>query len=372
MPGRRLLAGAVAAVALLVAPAGAGAPGAAEAQAPRNPLASTLARLEGLGLAARERRLLQLARAEGGVVEWYTSLSAPISEAVEEAFEERYPDLEVNRYRASSETLAQRLLEEWRAGRAGADVVETNGTEMLHFQHRKTILVPYGKSPYRAAVPRYARFDTWTGSRVEKFIVAWNRDRLPAGGPPRTFEDLAGPRFRGRLSMEPTDIDWYAQLWTYLRSTQKWSAARIDRMFAGIARNSMVTNGHTTQATLLAAGQFAAVVSAHAVSVKNVIEDGAPLAYRPFVAPVIQRPQGVGIAYRLRHPAGALLFYDWLLSPAGQRTLRSHNAEPARRNMGDPEFRGAKVVFMNLRPIVSQWARWSRRYEAVIGLAGDR
>jgi len=337
---------------------------------PPNPIAATINRVKGLKPAAREQRLLALAKAEGGVVEWYTSLSSPISQAVERGFEAKY-GLTVNRYRAGSEAVAQRIIEEARANRPGADVIETNGTEMLHFQHRKNILVPYASSPYRAAVPKTARFNAYTASRMEYFIVAWNRNILPAGGPPKSFDDLGSARFRGKLSMEPTDTDWYAALWQWYRTKQKRSPAAIDRMFTNIARNSVITNSHTTQANLLAAGQFAVVVSAHAQSVKNLIDDGAPLAYTAFVRPVIQRPQGVGIAYRAPHPAGAMLFYDWLLMKnGGQKVLQENNSEPSRKDMFDRQFQNSRaLVYMNLRPIIAQWGKWSEKYEALMRLA---
>jgi iron(III) transport system substrate-binding protein len=357
-------------VAAVAALAGA-EPAATSAEAvPPNPLTQTLRQVRGLRPAAREARLLQLAKAEGGTLEWYTSLSSPISQAVERAFEQKY-GLTVNRYRAGSEAVAQRIVEEARANRAGADVIETNGTEMLHFQHRKNILVPYTSSPYRAAVPKTARFNAFTASRMEYFIVAWNRNILPAGGPPRTFQDLANARFRGKLSMEPTDTDWYAQLWTHYNKTLKWSPARINTMFRNIARNSVLTSSHTTQANLLAAGQFSVVISAHAQSVKNLVDDGAPLVYTPFVRPVIQRPQGVGVAYRAPHPATAMLFYDWLLMKnGGQTVLKENNSEPARRDLFDREFQNSRaLIYMNLRPIIANWARWSREYEALTRLA---
>ena len=240
------------ALAAVAALAGARPASTAPEATPPNPLRSTINAVERLKPAAREQKLLQLAKAEGGTLEWYTSLSSPISRAIEEAFEKQY-GLTVNRYRAGSEAVAQRLIEEARANRPGADVIETNGTEMLHFQHRRNLLVPYTSSPYRKAVPKNGRFDSFTASRMEYFIVAWNKNLLPAGGPPRSFQDLASARFRGKLSMEPTDQDWYAALWQWYRTKQKWSPARIDTMFANIARNSVITSGPTTQATLLEA-----------------------------------------------------------------------------------------------------------------------
>ncbi len=342
---------------------------AAPSARPPNPLASVLRQVKGLKLAARERKLLQLAKAEGGTLEWYTSLSSLISKPVEEAFEKQY-DLTVNRFRASSEDVTRRIEAEAGAGRSGADVVETNGIEMIFFQNRQ-IIVPYSESPYRNAIPRSGRYYAFTADRVEKYTPAWNTERLPAGGPPKSWEDLASPRFRGKLSMEPTDQDWFAVLWTYLKTKKKWSDAKLNRVFRGMAQNSALTRGHTTQATLLAAGQFAVVVSPHVQSVKQLKDKGAPVAFKPFVQPVVFRNQGIGIVYRLKHPATALLFYDWMLKKdGGQKVLIENNSEPARTDMGESEFRGAKIVYMNLKGVVGRFDFWTKKYEGFTRLAG--
>ena len=56
-------------------------------------------------------------------------------------------------------------------------------------------------------IPKEYRFDTFTADRVEKFIVAWNTNLVRT--PPKSFQDLADPKWKGKLSMEPTDADWY-------------------------------------------------------------------------------------------------------------------------------------------------------------------
>jgi ABC-type Fe3+ transport system substrate-binding protein len=103
-------------------------------------------------------------------------------------------------------------------------------------------------------------------------------------------------------------------------------------------RNTQVINGHTTQATLLAAGQISVLIAGHAQSIENLQQKGAPITFKPFVTPVVQRPQGEGIPYNVGHPASALLFYDWLLSKAGQQVLNAGGAEPANPAFPDTSF----------------------------------
>jgi iron(III) transport system substrate-binding protein len=355
-----------------------------QATAPPNPIRGLANSLKGLTPRQRETRLYNLAKQEGRL-EWYTSLSRTISPEVVKAFEAKYSGLKVSLFRASSEDLVARVTQEAKANAPGADVIETNGTEMTFFQRERNILVPYRASPYAAAVPRAYRFDGWTGERIEAFVVAYNRN-LVSGRPPRTFAELGTSRWAGKLSMEPGDVDWFAALYTQMekdalsklkkpgsKAAQRQQLAKvrrnIDGLFQRMARNSQVTSGHTTQATLLAAGQFAVCVSCHAQSIQALAKDGAPITFKPFVNPIIIRAQGIGIAYRLRHPATALLFYDWMLrKDGGQTALLRGGANPARRDMGDPDLAGAKRFNLNLRPIIARYGFWSKKYDQIIRL----
>jgi len=103
---------------------------------PASPIKALSDSLKGLSLPAREAKLLDLAKKEGGTLELYTSLSSLITRNLLPAFEKAYPGIKVNLYRASSETLTQRILSEVSAGVAGPDVIETNGTEMSFFQNK--------------------------------------------------------------------------------------------------------------------------------------------------------------------------------------------------------------------------------------------
>lgn len=348
----------------------AASPGATGRKAPPNELTAVLNKVKGLKPAARQAKLLQLAKAEGGTLQWYTSLSSLISKPVEEAFEKQF-GLSVDRYRASSETVSARIISEADAGKSGADVLETNGTDMASFQKRGDIFVPYTTSPGRKGIPKSGWYPKFTADRVEKYVVSWNTNVLPSGGPPKSWEDMATARFKGKLSMEPTDQDWFATLWTYLQKRKHWSNGKLNRVFSGIARNSVITKGHTTMATLLAAGQFAVAVSPHAQSIKQLQDDGAPLAFKPFVQPVILRNQGVGVVQRLKHPATAVLFYDWLLSKTGgQKVLLDNNAEPARTDMSDRSFKGAKLTSVPLQGFLKREKFWTDKYDSYIRLAG--
>jgi iron(III) transport system substrate-binding protein len=364
MPKRRALLTAV--VVIVVALAGATAGASAPTTAPPpSPIKALVKSLKGKSPAAREARLHTLA-AQEGELNVYTSLSSLITKAVQTTWAQKYPDVKLNLYRASSEDVTARVLAERNAGTHGADVVETNGTNMLIFQHMKNVLVPYTQSPLRAKIPAAYRFDTFTADRLEKFVVAWNTNLVST--PPRSFSDLANPKWKGKLAIEPTDVDWFAALYEYFTKTKKphMSTKAADKMFKAIAANAQLIEGHTTQATLLAAGQVQVIVSGHAQSIEQLQAKKAPIAFKPFVTPVIERPQGVGISYRLPHKAAALLFYDFLLGPQGQKILLDNGVEPARTDYNDSAFASKPLtVKVNERPIVSNYVKWSKKFDSI-------
>src|SRR5436190_3870414 len=356
---------AVAAAALVAATVGNTAATKQPPAAPAN-FTSVLGQIKGLKVKDREAKLHQLAASEGQV-NVYTSLSSTVTSGITKAWAAEYPDVKLNLYRASSEDVTARVLAETSAGTSGADVIETNGTNMLIFQHKANVLIPYRGSPYALQIPKKYRFDTWTADRLEEFVVAWNTNVVK--DPPKTFQELATSKWAGKLSIEPTDADWFAQLYEYFttQAKPKLTTKQADAMFAGILRNSQLTNGHTNQATLLAAGQFSVVVSGHAQSLEQLQAKKAPIAFGPpFVKPVIERPQGVGISYRLPHPAAALLFYDWLLKgKGGQSILLANGVQPANPYYHDNAFASHPfTVAMDLRPIVAHYQQWQKKYES--------
>jgi iron(III) transport system substrate-binding protein len=324
-------------------------------------------------LTQRQQALVELAQNEGGQVNVYTSLSSLIVKAVQKQWATDFPQIKLNLFRGSSEDVTARVMAERKAHPdTGADVIETNGTNMLFFQHFANVLIPYTKSPYRAQVTKSYRFDTWTADRLEKFVVAWNTNLVQGSDVPKSWSDLANPKWNGKLAMEPTDDDWFAALYEYLqahggKNGKPMKTSAVNKLFAGIARNAQLIPGHTAESTALAAGQVSIVVSGHAQSLENLMQSKAPIAFSPFIKPVIERPQGVGITYWAPHPGAALLFYDWLLSPEVQNIMNSNGVAPANTTVAsDQNFAntGSFTIHMDLRPIVSHIVAWQKKYES--------
>jgi iron(III) transport system substrate-binding protein len=366
---------AVATAAFVGASIGSAAP--AKVPIPANPLKSIEAQVKGLSIKGgfpnnpRDTKLHQLALQEGGVVNVYSSLSSFVTKPLMNTWKATFPDITLNFYRGASEDVSARFVNESRANaQNGADVVESNGTTMLIFQHDKNLLVPYRQTPYIAQIPKVDQFDSFTADRLEMFAVAWNKNLV--SNPPTSFQDLADPKWKGKLAMEPTDSDWFAALEQYFttQASPKMTQDQFETMMKKIAANSQLISGHSTEASALAAGQVQVVVTGHAQSMEQLQAAGAPIAFGPpFVTPVVQRPQGMGISYQAPHPAAAMLFYDFMLSPVGQKMLQQNGVLPSNPYFFDSAFKATPTLHifkMDIRPIVENWVAWNKRYQSII------
>ncbi|MGP4015996.1 ABC transporter substrate-binding protein [Saccharopolyspora sp. 5N708] len=276
----------------------------------------------------RTAKLLEAAKAEGGEVDVYTS-NTDIQDLID-GFQRTYPDIKVNAFRANSETVLQRILQESGARKVANDVVDTNEFE-LRVLSKEGALAPYD-GPAKQNLRPDAIFGDWQAERFNGFVVGWNTSLVPEGQSPKSFTDLADPKWRGKVALEVGDWDWYATMHTYLTDQKGMRPEAVDQLFRQVVANSKVTKGHTVQGELLSAGQFAVAASIYTHTVDKAAANGAPVAWHPVSDPVILRPDGLALMAQPRHPAAALLWADWVLSE-GQKVIAESHRIPAAENV---------------------------------------
>lgn len=325
------------------------------------PTAAEKAYAEIAGLKGKERRdkLVSLAEKEG-TLDLYTSMTADVADVVSSAFGDEF-GIDVNVYRAGSETVLQRILQEQGAHYQGNDAVETNANELFALNKERFLAEYQGER--RDLVPDAGKFDGWTATRFNLFAPSWNTKLVPAGQQPKSWEELADPKWDGKLSLEVADYDWYLTLYGYWKQQGK-SDQDIDKLFADMAQGAKIVKGHTVQGELLSAGQFSVVASNYSYIVERAKKKGAPVDYVPFVQPVIARPNGVGLMKSAKHPAAAMLFADWLLEE-GQKLLADEGLTPAITEGADP-LKGVEIIPVDVKTLVEQGTDWNKKYEKLV------
>ena len=158
----------------------------------------------------RLQRLTDGAKRESGAT-IYTSAQTNDLGSVVDVFQTKY-GVRVTVWRAGSEAVLTRAIQESRAGRHTVDVVETNGPE-LESLHREQILQQV-KSLYQADLiaPAILPHGEWVGTRLNVFVQAYNTKLVKKEDLPKTWDDLRNPRWKGRLGIEQEDSDWLASI----------------------------------------------------------------------------------------------------------------------------------------------------------------
>jgi iron(III) transport system substrate-binding protein len=320
---------------------------------------AVVAAIDGLDGSARVARLRELAEKEGNSLTLYTSMTPGDEDEISSAFEDAH-GIEVSVYRASTEVIAGRLTEEHEASFHGADVVETNSI-VLTLLTGQGILAPY-QPRTRTPLVAGSSHEAWTGDRFNVFVASWNTDRVSAGERPRSWEDLADPRWRGKIGLEAGDFDWYQAVHAHWQREGR-GEEEIDRLFEAIARNAIVVKGHSLLGQLLASGEIEVAAANYRHIVQRLIDDDAPIAWQPPVEPVFTRAEGVGLVRGSEHPAAAVLFAEWILGD-GQKVI----AELGRDTRDGVALKGARAVEVDVREITENRELWSDRYERLLRL----
>jgi iron(III) transport system substrate-binding protein len=228
------------------------------------------------------------------------------------------------------------------------------------------LLYPY-QGELRDAVRKEGQANGWTASRFNVFVVGWNTQKVKPGEEPKSLEELADPKWKGKVSMEVGDVDWFAALYKYYLDQGK-SEDQIRQLFTGIAANSKVVKGHTTQGELLSAGQFAVTVSSYSHTIDKAAEKGAPVSWRPAsgppVQPIVVRPNGVALMKTAANPAAAMLFVDWELTE-GQKILQKAFRIGSIPGANDP-LAGFQVVAVPEQELLADPKKWDTLYADIV------
>lgn len=352
----------IATVLLLVAGCG-GSPTAepdGQGKATGDRYAEVTAAVNGLNGQARRDKLVELAKKEKQL-RWYTSLNQDVAEKLLDRFTED-TGIHVSLFRSGSEDVRRRVLEETKAGHSGADVVETNGPELVAMADSKAF-APLN-APALANLVSGSKREGWAVTRFNIFAVAWNTDLVKPGQQPATYADLADPKWDGKMAMEIEDYDWYWALREHLTNDRKMTPAQVKDYFNKVAAGAAFTNGHTTMRQLLVAGEYSVITSDYSYGISEVAAEGAPVAWKnpKPVQPLFARPNGVGLMRNAANPAGAQLFAEWLLSD-GQQVFVDSNIDPSRKDLLNTG--NADVRVMDLEKYMAEEKQAIKEYEAL-------
>ncbi|HZV65925.1 MAG TPA: extracellular solute-binding protein [Telluria sp.] len=278
--------------------------------------------------ADRDARLLQQARREGTLMV-YTSLATKESTPLARAFEKKY-GIKVELWRATSDKVVQRSVTEGQARRNVVDVVETNGPEMEMIAREKLLSEFF--SPHLAELPPHAVAPSklWVTDRLNFFVVAYNTGKYKREDIPLHYEGFLQPKWKGQIGLEASDAEWMA---TIIKALGQERGMRLFEKLAAMRPD--IRKSHIMLAELVGAGEVPVALTVYNAEVESLKRRGGPIDWVA-VEPVVGRPQGIGLAKDAPHPAAALLFADFVLSPEGQELFNAMGRVPVSTKVKSP------------------------------------
>jgi iron(III) transport system substrate-binding protein len=313
--------------------------------------------------ADRMQKIIAGAKKEGSV-SVYTSLQTADIGKLGDAFEKKY-GVKVIPWRSGSEAIVNRTIQEARANRFTVDVLETNGPE-LESLHRENLLQAI-KSPYLADLIAPAVFPhgEWVGTRLNVFTQAYNTRQIKKQDLPKTWEELANPRWKGKIGIEQEDSDWLAGIFADIGDV------RARKVFKDIvtANGISVRKGHTLLTQLVVSGEVPLALTIYNYKAEQLKKEGAPIEW--FVlGNAIARPNGIGVARKAPHPHAAVLFYDFELSPEGQQIIANLEFVPTSKKIDTP-LNKVPMKFVDAKVAIDEYDKWKGLYRQLFNIRGS-
>ena len=259
---------------------------------------------------------------EGGTMNFYGTLAQINAEKILPVFEKRFPGIKINHIDATSDKLVARAVTEARGGRTIGDVFQTPLENVLQMGDQGLLLQT--TFPESAEYPEGLKGNFWVAADVQFFVAAWNTNLVKKEEEPKSFEDLADPRWKNRLIAEPRDVEMLIGFSKYKYKNEEKAIALLRRI---AANNVEFHAGHSQLTELLVAGQAAACFTCYSHHFPSRIKKGAPLNY--LLSEGVASLVGTGIFKNAPHPHTAMLFARWVASQEGQKAYAVGGRTPA-------------------------------------------
>jgi len=280
--------------------------------------------------ADREKILVEGAKREGQFT-LYTSHTW-FKTFVKE-FEKKYPFIRATEWRNDSKNVIRKVIEEVKAGRVLADVVETT-SDGLGVLKREGLFQEYF-SPEARFYPNELKPRGKGGffhlpNRETYNSLAFNTTSVPAANAPRSLKDLADPRWKGKMAITSTTTGarWVGNVLESQGREFLDKLAEQDISVQDMAPAALIN--------LVVSGEIPLAPTIFDANVTLAKRKGAPVEWRP-LEPVVTTVGSAALLAKSANPHAALLFIDYLLSKEGQQLIMKGGLWSPREDVGSVE-----------------------------------
>src|SRR5258708_21789263 len=136
----------------------------------------------------------------------------------------------------------------------------------------------------------------WAPDGFNLLVYAYSAHLVKAADVPKSWQDLLDPKWKKRIGVESTNVEWFAAL---VRSLGEKAGLELFRRMAdnGLA----VRTGHNHSAVLVAAGEIPLMLGIYSHDAERMKAKAAPVDWF-ILPPAVVLPPAVAVSPRPPHP----------------------------------------------------------------------
>ncbi|MCC6888798.1 MAG: extracellular solute-binding protein [Hyphomicrobiales bacterium] len=325
--------------------------------------------LPALGRRAAAQDAVDVAAAKKeGRVAVYTSAPLAAAQKLATAFQERY-GITVELFRTGGVQVLRRFMMEQDARRPGADVLVSSDLSAVRDLMAKGSFVPFRPKDFDK-VP--AAFNEPSGlyvaQRISIIAIYGRTDLVPPAAMPKTWTDLADPRFKGKMVMtNPNFTSLQVAVVAMLSRAHGWD------FFEKLNKNDvLIVQGNeqalnlakTGERPIVAGGdsQYASAARLQGHKIDNTFPADGTFAV----------PSTTSVVKGARHPNAAKLMAEFTLSLEAQKLWPESGVYAARTDvappLGSPPISAIKVSGIDYDYLRANAAAVKRRFSEIFSI----
>lgn len=258
-----------------------------------------------------------------GKVMLYSSMQEAQLQAIEQAFEAKYPGVDMEYYYAGGGKLVTKMTTEAQdGGQIASDLVWLGDPSDYEVFKANGWLEPYVSPETEHIAKAYMDAEGYyTAGRLVTMGIAWFSG-VEESEAPKTWNDLLDPKWKGQIIMtDPAQAS----------TTKYWMAAMMQsekygpEFFKKLRENGVeLESGTTATHNRVADASYQVGICLDYVSA-NLIAEGSPMAFHYTAEDVITMTSPIGMIKGCANPDNAKLLVDFILSKDGQEVLVKNN-----------------------------------------------
>jgi iron(III) transport system substrate-binding protein len=295
-----------------------------------------------------------------GTLTLYTTIAEKDLPGIVGPFEKKY-GIKVNVWRAGTDKVLQRTVAEYQAKKHDVDAVHFGAPEMEALTREKVLAPvssPVHKDLQAGSVPAHR---SWAATILSVWVQAYNTNALRKEDLPKTYQDLANPKYKGKLGIESKNDDWFATV-VHLMGGESQGLKFFQDVVAvnGISPR----HGHTLLNNMVVSGEVPLALTVYSYMPEQAKKKGAPIDWFA-LEPAVARANAIGVTRHAPHPNAALLFYEYMLGPDGQNAMVSLDYVPTNTKVESP-LKGVKIVQTDPVRSLDEQEKWRKLFEDTV------